>query len=116
MFRAELLKAQNQMSGWCNIFFCAQDIEISDKLIEKLNAYDYKNHLAHIYIYAYDNKPEIVAKAYRSEAFLIYFSKGVALAKRLAMSSLSALHTGKYHDSIHKWRVRSFPVIFDPYL
>ena len=49
------------MSGWCNIFFCAQDIEISDKLIEKLNAYHYKNHLAHIYIYAYDNKPEIVA-------------------------------------------------------
>ena len=38
VFRAELLKAQNQMSGWCNIFFCAQDIEISDKLIEKLNA------------------------------------------------------------------------------
>ena len=71
VFRAELLKAQNQMSGWCNIFFCAQDIEISDKLIEKLNAYHYKNHLAHIYIYAYDNKPEIVAKAYRSEAFLI---------------------------------------------
>ena len=23
VFRAELLKAQNQMSGWCNIFFCA---------------------------------------------------------------------------------------------
>lgn len=42
VFRAELLKAQNQMSGWCNIFFCAQDIEISDKLIEKLNAYHYK--------------------------------------------------------------------------
>ena len=99
VFRAELLKAQNQMSGWCNIFFCAQDIEISDKLIEKLNAYHYKNHLAHIYIYAYDNKPEIVAKAYRSEAFLIYFSKGVALAKEIGNEQLI-----------------SFPVIFDPYL
>ena len=102
------------MSGWCNIFFCAQDIEISDKLIEKLNAYHYKNHLAHIYIYAYDNKPEIVAKAYRSEAFLIYFSKGVALAKEIGNEQHCI--SEKYHDSIHKWRVRSFPVIFDPYL
>ena len=91
VFRAELLKAQNQMSGWCNIFFCAQDIEISDKLIEKLNAYHYKNHLAHIYIYAYDNKPEIVAKAYRSEAFLIYFSKGVALAKEIGNEQLISI-------------------------
>lgn len=79
------------MSGWCNIFFCAQDIEISDKLIEKLNAYHYKNHLAHIYIYAYDNKPEIVAKAYRSEAFLIYFSKGVALAKEIGNEQLISI-------------------------
>ena len=75
----------------CNIFFCAQDIEISDKLIEKLNAYHYKNHLAHIYIYAYDNKPEIVAKAYRSEAFLIYFSKGVALAKEIGNEQLISI-------------------------
>ena len=83
MFQAELLNAQIQMSGWCNIFFCAQDIEISDYLIEKLNQYHYWNHLAHIYIYAYDNKPEIVAKAYHSEKLLIYFSKGVALAKSI---------------------------------
>ncbi len=83
MFQAELLNAQIQMSGWCNIFFCAQDIEISDHLIEKLNEYHYQNHLAHIYIYAYDNKPEVVAKAYRSEKLLIYFSKGVAIAKEI---------------------------------
>ena len=76
-----------------------------------------KSHLAHIYIYAYDNKPEIVAKAYRSEAFLIYFSKGVALAKEIGNEQLiSIAYRKKYHDSIHKWRVRSFPVIFDPYL
>ena len=60
-------------------------------LLEKLNAYHYKNHLAHIYIYAYDNKPEIVAKAYRSEAFLIYFSKGVALAKEIGNEQLISI-------------------------
>lgn len=88
MFQAELLNAQIQMSGWYNIFFCAQDIKISDYLIEKLNQYHYLNHLAHIYIYAYDNKPEIVAKAYRSEKLLIYFSRGVALAKEIGNEKL----------------------------
>lgn len=87
-FHAELLEAQIQMSGWYNIFFCTQDVKISDSLIERLILYNFKNHLAHIYIYAYDNKPEIVAKAYRSEALLIYFSRGVAIAKEIGNEKL----------------------------
>lgn len=88
MFRAELLNAQIQMSGWYNIFFCTQDVKISDNLIEKLNQYHYLNHLAYIYIYAYDNKPEIVAKAYRSEELLVYFCRGVDLAKQIGNEQL----------------------------
>ncbi len=88
MFQAELLNAQIQMSGWYNIFFCTQDVKISDHLIEKLKQYHYLNHLAYVYIYAYDNKPEIVAKAYRSEKLLIYFSRGVALAKEIGNEQL----------------------------
>ena len=65
-----------RMSGWYNIFFCIQDIPIHEGLIEKLMQNNYRNHLAHIYIYAYDNRPEMVARAYRSEASLLYFSKG----------------------------------------
>lgn len=87
-FQVELLKAQVQMSGWCNIFFCAQDIEISDSLLEQLHTYHYRNHLAYVYIYAYDNKPEIVAQAYRSEARLIYFSKGISIAKEIGNEQL----------------------------
>ena len=88
VFQAELLHVQIQMSGWYNIFFCAQDIKISANLIEKLNQYHYLNHLAHIYIYAYDNKPEIVAKAYHSEKLLIYFSRGVTIAKEIGNEKL----------------------------
>ncbi|MCF2642664.1 MAG: tetratricopeptide repeat-containing diguanylate cyclase [Lachnospiraceae bacterium] len=88
LFLAELLETQARMSGWYNIFFCAQNIDISDELIEKLIQYNYKNHLAYVYVYAYDNKPEIVAKAYQSEAQLIYFSKGVALAKEIGNQQL----------------------------
>ncbi len=85
VFRAELFKkAQNQMSGWCNIFFCAQDIEISDKLIEKLECVPLQKKIIwRIFIFMHTTiNRRSWQKAYRSEAFLIYFSKGVALAKR----------------------------------
>lgn len=88
VFLSELLEVQARMSGWYNIFFCAQNVDISDELIEKLIRYNYKNHLAYIYVYAYDNKPEIVARAYKSEAQLLYFSKGVALAKEIGNEEL----------------------------
>lgn len=88
VFRAALLKVMAKMSGWYNIFFCVQDIPIEAELIEKLMQYGYWNHLAHIYIYAYDNHPKVVAKAYRSEAALFYFSKGVDLAKKIGNEQL----------------------------
>lgn len=88
IFLAELMETQIQMSGWYNIFFCAQDVKVSDHLIEKLMKYNFKNHLAHVYVYAYDNKPEIVAKAYRSEELLLYFSKGIRIAKEIGNEQL----------------------------
>lgn len=87
-FRAELLAIQAQMSGWYNIFFCVQDIPIEASLIERMIRYNYKNHLAYVYIFAYDNRPGMIAKAYRSEAALVYFSKGVALAKEIGNEHL----------------------------
>lgn len=83
VFKAELLMAQTKMSGWYNIFFCTQEVPIEESLIDKLIKYNYKNHLAHIYIYAYDNSPEVVAKAHQSEELLTHFRKGVALAKEI---------------------------------
>lgn len=83
VFQAELLMLRTQMSGWHNIFFCVTDVKVESALIEKLLKYNYRNHLAHIYIYAYDNKPEMVIRAYRSESALVYFTKGIKLAKEL---------------------------------
>ena len=54
-----------------------------ESLIQNLIRYNYRNHLAHVYIYAYDNKPEIVKKANQSEELLIYFSRGIRIAKKL---------------------------------
>lgn len=88
IFQADLLMAQAQMSGWHNIFFCVQDIPIDGTLIERMLKYNFRNYLAHVYVYAYDNRPEVVAKAYRSEAALTYFSKGVSLAKEIGNEQL----------------------------
>lgn len=88
VFRSELLAVMIRMSGWYNVFFCVQDIAIDEGLFEKMMKYNYRNHLAHVYIYAYDNRPEGLAKAYRSEALLLYFSKGVSLAKEIGNEQL----------------------------
>lgn len=87
-FHLLLLKAKIQMSGWCNIFFCAQDVSVSPSLTDRLNRYHFQNHLAHIYIYAYDNDPEMVAKAYHDESSLIYFSRGVSIAREIGNEQL----------------------------
>lgn len=88
IFVAELLEVEAKMSGWYNIFFCVQDIDISEELIEKMMKYDFMNHLAHVYIYAYDNRPELVAKTYRTESALVHFSSGVELAKKIGNYNL----------------------------
>lgn len=88
VFKAEVLKMSVKMSGWHNIFFCVKDVEVDRKIIEKMMHYGYRNHLAHAYIYAFDNRPEVVAKAYRSEAALVYFSKGIKLAKDIGNEAL----------------------------
>ena len=92
MFKADLLRVQNQMSGWYDIFFMVKDIAIEDSLLEQLIRYDYRNHLAHVYIYAYDNRPEVVARAYRSEAAVVYFGKGIAL-----------IYTVRMYQSFREW-------------
>lgn len=88
IFQAELLMLQARMSGWHNIFFCVTDVKVEQSLIKKLIQYNYRNHLAHIYIYAYDNKPEMVMKAYRSESALVHFTKGINLAKEIGNENL----------------------------
>lgn len=83
VFEADLLILRSQMSGWHNIFFCVTDVEVESSLAEKLLKYNYRNHLAHIYIYAYDNTPDVVMQAYGMDSKLMYFSKGIELAKAL---------------------------------
>ena len=76
------------MSGWYNLFFCLNDIQISQALLHQLEERGYDNFLAHIYVYAYDNDPELVAQSCRQEAKLNHFSRGVALAQKIGNEHL----------------------------
>ena len=83
LFLAQLVEVEAKMSGWYNIFYCIRDYDIPEEFLTKLRKFDYKNHLAHIYIYAYDNDPTKLAKSYNVEQELSFFNKGIEMAKEL---------------------------------
>lgn len=87
-FEAEVLLAQAKMSGWFNFFFCVDDVQIDEEVLRKAEEYNYWNHLAHIYIYAYDNSPELVAKAGTDRVVLKHYEKGMEIAVRLGNEDL----------------------------
>ena len=83
IFIAKLLGVMVKMSGWHNIFFCASDIPVDEDVIRMAEKYHFWNHLAHIYVYAYDNAPALFADVDKVEHRLVYFNKGIAIMEGL---------------------------------
>ena len=83
IFIAKLLSVMVKMSGWHNIFFCTNDIPVDEEILRKAEEYHFWNHLAHIYVYAYDNQPVLFADETRLEDKLVYFNKGIDIMKQL---------------------------------
>ncbi len=83
IFIAKLSGVMVKMSGWHNIFFCTYDIPVEEEVLRKAEEYHFWNHLAHIYVYAYDNQPSLYADEKRLEDRLSYFNKGIAIMKKL---------------------------------
>ncbi len=83
IFIAKLASVMVKMSGWHNIFFCANDIPIDQQVIYMAEKYHFWNHLAHIYVYAYDNHPALFADETQIEERLVHFNQGIALMKML---------------------------------
>ncbi len=88
IFKADLLKIMVRMSGWHNIFFCKTNTEISDAFIEKAVQYQYENHLAYTYIFAYDNEISLFKEEGEIGENLVYFKKGIELARKLKNENL----------------------------
>lgn len=83
IFISKLLRVMVKMSGWHNIFFCASDIPIEDEVLTLAEKYHFWNHLAHIYVYAYDNQPELFADETKVDYMLTHFNKGIEIMKWL---------------------------------
>lgn len=83
IFIAKLLGVMVKMSGWHNIFFCANDIPVEAEVLQKAEEYHFWNHLAHIYVYAYDNQPALFADETRLDERLVYFNRGIEIMKEL---------------------------------
>lgn len=82
-FKAEVLEVMARMSGWHNILFCANDVEIEPDFLKKAEEYKYWNHLAYTYIYAYDNSKELFQGITGIEERLVHYRKGLDLAKKI---------------------------------
>ena len=83
VFESKILYVMVQMAGWHNIFFCANDLKIDEEIIHLAKKYHYWNHLAHIYVYAYDNDPALFADETKLEERLVHFNQGIDIMKRL---------------------------------
>lgn len=91
IFRTELLEYMVEMSGWHNIYFIMQDIEVPDAFYEKIKEYKYFNHLANMYIYGYENDFDSYRNAKTIEEIesgMDKYREGIALAGKIGNISL----------------------------
>ena len=88
IFKSKLLIAMAQMSGWHNIFFCAEDLELDEDFLLQTQTYNYRNHLAHIYYYAYENSYDLYTSISNLENNLPKFKLGLKIATELGNKQL----------------------------
>lgn len=88
MFKARMLKHMAGMSGWHNLLFCANNIAVDDMTLEMAQEYGYHNHLAHTYIYAFDNEVDWTKEIEVVSAQITNFKKGMEIAREIGNKSL----------------------------
>lgn len=82
-YKAALLKHMAHFNGWRNIWLLDTDEYVEDDIINKSKKYEYFNHLAHIYVYSFDNDYRKYSDVNGIEERLSDFSRGIEIATRL---------------------------------
>lgn len=82
-FLTELLLNMCELSGWKDIWFCDKQIEVSEKLIDGCIKFKFLNHLAHIYVYCFDNDENLYKEVEGIEKRTPNVTKGINIAKKL---------------------------------
>lgn len=87
-FKTEILQHMIYFQGWRNIWILLEDKVVNNALIEKAKKYQYDNHIAHIYIYSFDNNKKKYMDLSRIEEALPDFNRGIEIATRLGNDQL----------------------------
>lgn len=87
-FIIQLIEYIMKFRGWNNIFLSDFSFEIPRELIEKLEQKNYLNHLAHIYIYGYNNASTTKKSIYTRNSERDYFEEGIEIAERINNNKL----------------------------
>lgn len=79
----QIMKHMADYSCWNGVWFYKDLLEDEMTIIENCEKYNYRNFLAHIYIYAFDNDSSLYYKVDGLESRLKFFSKGIMIAKEM---------------------------------
>ena len=82
-FKVKILALMNEFSGWRNLWLLMEDKYVEPEFIEECKEYEYYNHLAHIYVYAFDNDPQKYRDVETVEKSINNYNKGIAIANRI---------------------------------
>ena len=83
MFRVELLSVMTEYFGWKDIRITEKDVRITEDFIRKCVKYGAMNHLAHIFVYCYDNRYKDLEKIQGIEERNPNFMRGVEIAREI---------------------------------
>ncbi len=82
-FRGKVLYLMSLMSGFHNILISFEDVPVEEELLELCQKYGYLNHLAHIYVYCFENDILRYSDVRTVEKAMPNFNKGIEIGKQL---------------------------------
>lgn len=82
-FRGHMLYLMSLMSGFHNILISFEDVPVEEELLELCNKYGYLNHLAHIYVYCFENDILRYSDVRTVEQSMPNFNKGIAIGEMI---------------------------------
>ena len=87
-FKVKLLQHMISFQGWRNVWMLLDDMKVDADLIIEAEKYDYYNHVAHIYVYSFDNDRSKYADVGKIESVLPEFNRGIEIATRLGNNQM----------------------------